>query len=32
MGNKITYHQTPYDAAEGADAILIATEWPEFAL
>ncbi|HNP75903.1 MAG TPA: UDP-glucose/GDP-mannose dehydrogenase family protein [Cyclobacteriaceae bacterium] len=30
MGDKITYHQTPYDAAEGADAILIATEWPEF--
>ncbi len=30
MGNKITYHQTPYDAAESADAILIATEWPEF--
>jgi UDPglucose 6-dehydrogenase len=30
MGNKITYHQTPYAAAEGADAILIATEWPEF--
>lgn len=30
MGNKVTYHQTPYAAAEGADAILIATEWPEF--
>jgi UDPglucose 6-dehydrogenase len=30
MGDKITYHQTPYDAAQGADAILIATEWPEF--
>jgi UDPglucose 6-dehydrogenase len=25
MGNKVTYHQTPYAAAEGADAILIAT-------
>lgn len=30
LGNKVTYHQTPYAAAEGADAILIATEWPEF--
>ncbi len=30
LGDKITYHQTPYDAAQGADAILIATEWPEF--
>jgi len=30
MGEKISYHQTPYDAAQGADAILIATEWPEF--
>lgn len=30
FGDKIQYHDTPYDAAEGADAILIATEWPEF--
>lgn len=30
LGEKISYHQTPYDAAQGADAILIATEWPEF--
>jgi len=30
LGNKIAYCNTPYDAAEGADAILIATEWPEF--
>ena len=30
MGNKIQYCETPYDAAEGADAIFIATEWPEF--
>lgn len=30
MGNKIQYFPTPYDAAEGVDAILIATEWPEF--
>ncbi|MGE0587007.1 MAG: UDP-glucose/GDP-mannose dehydrogenase family protein [Cyclobacteriaceae bacterium] len=30
IGDKISYHTTPYDAAEGADAILVATEWPEF--
>lgn len=30
LGDKIQYCETPYDAAEGADAILIATEWPEF--
>jgi len=30
MGDKIQYTQTPYEAAEGADAIFIATEWPEF--
>jgi UDPglucose 6-dehydrogenase len=30
MGNKVQYCETPYDAAEGADAIFIATEWPEF--
>lgn len=30
MGEKISYYSNPYDAAEGADAILIATEWPEF--
>src|SRR5579871_3866664 len=30
LGDKITYHETPYEAAAGADAILIATEWPEF--
>jgi UDPglucose 6-dehydrogenase len=30
FGNKISYHETPYDAAAGADAIFIATEWPEF--
>lgn len=30
FGNKIEYHSTPYEAAQGADAILIATEWPEF--
>ena len=30
VGNKISYHNTPYEAATGADAIFIATEWPEF--
>ncbi len=30
LGNKIQYCNTPYDAAENADAIFIATEWPEF--
>ncbi len=30
LGEKIKYFSNPYDAAEGADAILIATEWPEF--
>jgi UDPglucose 6-dehydrogenase len=30
MGDKIKYFDTPYDAAQDADAIFIATEWPEF--
>ncbi len=30
FGDKIKYFENPYDAAEGADAIFIATEWPEF--
>lgn len=30
MGNRIQYFNTPYEAAENADAIFIATEWPEF--
>lgn len=30
FGDKIQYATTPYEAAEGADAIFIATEWPEF--
>lgn len=30
LGNKIEYVETPYQAAEGAHAIFIATEWPEF--
>ncbi len=30
LGSKIQYCETPYEAAHGADAIFIATEWPEF--
>jgi UDPglucose 6-dehydrogenase len=30
FGEKVSYCITPYDAAEKADAIFIATEWPEF--
>lgn len=30
LGNQIAYCDDPYAAAENADAIFIATEWPEF--
>lgn len=30
FGSKISYFATPYDAVQGADALFIATEWPEF--
>ncbi len=30
LGDRITYCDNPYNAAENADAIFIATEWPEF--
>lgn len=30
FGDRISYHHTPYEAARHADAIFIATEWPEF--
>lgn len=30
IGDRVQYCPTPYDAAEGADAIFISTEWPEF--
>ena len=30
MGDSITYGNEPYDILEGADALLIATEWPEY--
>jgi UDPglucose 6-dehydrogenase len=30
FGDRISYFTTPYEAATGADAIFIATEWPEF--
>jgi UDPglucose 6-dehydrogenase len=30
FGNKIKYCETPYEAVDQADALFIATEWPEF--
>jgi UDPglucose 6-dehydrogenase len=30
LGDRIKYFPTPYEAADGADALFIATEWPEF--
>ncbi|MEJ7643042.1 MAG: UDP-glucose/GDP-mannose dehydrogenase family protein [Chryseolinea sp.] len=30
LKDRIQYCETPYEAAESADAIFIATEWPEF--
>lgn len=30
LGNTITYAKTQYEALDGADALLIVTEWPEF--
>lgn len=30
FGSKIDYFTTPNEAAQGADALFIATEWPEF--
>lgn len=30
LGDKIHYHTNPYDALNKADALLIATEWPEY--
>ncbi len=30
FGDRIEYYASPYDAADGADAVFIATEWPEF--
>jgi UDPglucose 6-dehydrogenase len=30
MGDKIVYCDNPYEAAKNADALFIATEWPEF--
>jgi len=30
IGDKITYAENQYEALEGADALLIATEWPVF--
>lgn len=30
VGRKVKYAETPYEALEGADALMIMTEWPEF--
>jgi UDPglucose 6-dehydrogenase len=30
LGDKVTYAADPYDACEGADALLIGTEWPQY--
>jgi UDPglucose 6-dehydrogenase len=30
IGDKVEYFNTPYEAAQDADALFIATEWPEF--
>ncbi len=30
IGNKIEFCESPYEAAKNADAVFIATEWPEF--
>ena len=30
LGNKVTYAESQYDALDGADALIIATEWNEF--
>ena len=30
LGDSITYSEKMYDTLEGADALLICTEWPEF--
>jgi UDPglucose 6-dehydrogenase len=30
IGKKVKYAKSPYEAVEGADALMIMTEWPEF--
>jgi len=30
FGNRVTYHRVNYEALEGADALIIVTEWNEF--
>jgi UDPglucose 6-dehydrogenase len=30
FGNRVTYHRVNYDTLEGADALIIVTEWNEF--
>lgn len=31
LGNRVTYAESAYDACKGMDALLVLTEWPEFA-
>jgi UDPglucose 6-dehydrogenase len=30
LGSDIQFHENPYEAVQGADFLIIATEWPEF--
>ena len=30
LGDRITYHESGYEALDGADALVIVTEWNEF--
>ncbi len=30
LGDRVTYAEDPYAACEGADALLLATEWPQY--
>src|SRR5256714_15353953 len=30
LGGRISYHASAYEAVEGADAVVLVTEWPEF--
>jgi UDPglucose 6-dehydrogenase len=30
FGDRVRYHRVAYDALDGADALVIVTEWPEF--
>jgi UDPglucose 6-dehydrogenase len=30
LGDRISYHDNAYAAVDGADAVILVTEWPEF--